>query len=149
LPPKYGSSDFSKVAYWRQRGKYDVPGQTFISYPDVESDDLLLGSPAWTDGEQAQVLADLIGKLSASATSDRDRLLPLLVGLQEMLPWAEQWAPGLTVGKGPDAALTLREFLTQRLNDQDLAWQDLQDWQPKRSKRGRPRKATRSRSTDA
>jgi hypothetical protein len=39
VPPKYDSKDFRDPAYWRLRGKLDVPKERFISYPGAEKDD--------------------------------------------------------------------------------------------------------------
>ena len=33
VPPKYTSADYLKPAYWRQRGKFDVPNERFVSPP--------------------------------------------------------------------------------------------------------------------
>lgn len=49
VPPKYGSADFRKPAYWANRGKLDVPKERFILYPGGgrETDPTpLLGGPA-------------------------------------------------------------------------------------------------------
>ena len=37
VPPKYTSADYLKPAYWRQRGKLDVPNERLISYPSTST----------------------------------------------------------------------------------------------------------------
>lgn len=33
VPPRYVSADFQKAAWWRLRGKLDVPKERFVSLP--------------------------------------------------------------------------------------------------------------------
>lgn len=92
VPPKYDVKDFSKASYWQARGKLDVPKERFISYPLAAGDkptDLVLGWAGWDYFQQAQALVALIHRQqSAGAT---ERMLPLLQGLKELIPWLSQW----------------------------------------------------------
>ncbi|MCR3754556.1 hypothetical protein LX88_008572 [Lentzea californiensis] len=94
VPPKYGSGDFLRTSYWRHRGKLDVPKERFISYPTATRDgdgSLLLGWAGWDHREQAHALAVLIAARHGEDGWDGERLLPLLAGLDEVLPWVKQW----------------------------------------------------------
>ena len=54
VPPKYKQGDFRDLAYWRNRGKLDVPKERFISFPGSSRDGmLLLGWAGWNHLEQA------------------------------------------------------------------------------------------------
>ena len=60
MPPKYSHADFRKAAYWKARGKLDVPKERFILYPDLrrEGDStVVLGWAGWDHRDQALALA--------------------------------------------------------------------------------------------
>ncbi len=93
VPPKYDPKDFQKPAYYRLRGKLDVPKERFISYPGCESDDdkqPLYGWAGWTHLEQAQALAALYEERKREGWPPQ-RLRPMLEGLRELIPWLKQW----------------------------------------------------------
>jgi hypothetical protein len=93
-PPKYGSGDFLRTSYWAQRGKLDVPKERFVSYPAASRDgdgSVLLGWAGWDHREQAQALAMLVGQRRGEDGWPADRVMPLLAGLLEVLPWVHQW----------------------------------------------------------
>ena len=57
VPSRYKQGDFQEAAYWRNRGKLDVPNERFISYPGASRDGtLLLGWAGWDQLQQAQAL---------------------------------------------------------------------------------------------
>jgi hypothetical protein len=97
VPPKYGSGDFVKTSYWRNRGKLDVPKERFVSYPNVGRDGdptLLLGWAGWDHLAQAQAIAGVYLDRKNVAGWERERrdgLLSLLAGLAELEPWLMQW----------------------------------------------------------
>ncbi|MEN3615799.1 BREX-2 system adenine-specific DNA-methyltransferase PglX [Plantactinospora sp. ZYX-F-223] len=128
--PRYTSGDFLKASYWRHRGKYDMPSERFVSYPQAGRTvkDALLGWAGWSVEDRAQVLADLV-----SAGQDHDDRVPLLAGLLEVLPWVKQWGTEREYN-------TFRAFLDDSLRRWDVTEQDLAAWRPLKSKRGRPRK---------
>ncbi len=93
VPPKYQSKDFAKPSYWKLRGKLDVPKERFISYPGLELE--AGGSPViawagWDHLEQARALAEYLEEAKASGWPV-NRLIPILAGLAELLPWLKQW----------------------------------------------------------
>ena len=93
-PPKYGSGDFLRTSYWAKRGKLDVPKERFVSYPAASRDgdgSVLLGLAGWDHREQAQSLAMLVGQRRGEDGWPADRVMPLLAGLLEVLPWVHQW----------------------------------------------------------
>lgn len=130
LPPKYSSADFLKASYWRHRGKYDVPGERFVSYARSGGaiKGAMVGWAGWPVEDQAMVLSDL-----ASAALTRDDAVPLLAGLLELLPWVKQWC----------SDQQYRSYRTL-LDDLMVRWvateEELRGWRPPKSKRGRPRK---------
>lgn len=85
VPPKYKQGDFRDLAYWRNRGKLDVPKERFISYPGASRDGtLLLGWAGWDHLEQAQALTGYVTERRELDAWDASRLAPLLAGLAEL-----------------------------------------------------------------
>lgn len=104
VPPKYQSKDFVKASCWKLRGKLDVPKERFISYPGCERDTdktLVITWAGWDHLQQAQALAAYLEKAKDSGWSP-ERCLPILAGLQELVPWLKQWHNDLdpTYGAG-------------------------------------------------
>jgi len=138
VPPKYGSGDFLKVSYWRNRGKLDVPKERFISYPHAGRDGdpaLVLGWAGWDHKEQAQALATVIVDREQNHGWDADRLTPLLAGLREVLPWVRQWHDEFDYVYGASPADIYEGFLTQTRDRLHLGDDDLTTWRPRKTTR--------------
>ena len=94
VPPKYDQKDYRDAIYWRLRGKLDVPKERFISYPGCESDEdnePLYGWAGWNHLERAQALAALYNDRKDREGWAKERLVPMLAGILELLPWIKQW----------------------------------------------------------
>jgi hypothetical protein len=94
VPPKYAQADFKKAGWWKLRGKLDVPKERWVSYPGLESDAApspLYAWAGWTQLQQVQALAELYVERKDRDGWDAARLTPILAGLQELLPWLQQW----------------------------------------------------------
>ncbi|MEV5693900.1 BREX-2 system adenine-specific DNA-methyltransferase PglX [Micromonospora globbae] len=144
VPPKYTSADFLKGSYWKHRGKLDVPKERFISYPGASRDgdpSLLIGWAGWDHREQAQALATLIVAREQEDGWAADRLLPLVAGLREILPWVRQWHGEFDPEWGASPADIYDGFLAETTNRLHLTDEALTSW--------RPPKATRGRKTEA
>lgn len=144
VPPKYGQADFRKAAYWKARGKLDVPNERFISYPGVTRSSeasTVLGWAGWDHAEQALALARLITDLGQV---DTEIATPLLGGLVELEPWVHQWHTDIdpAYGTSPDQVIT--GFLDGQLAEHRLTRHDVTAWAPPASTRGRPRKVRTS-----
>ncbi|GAB3988354.1 BREX-2 system adenine-specific DNA-methyltransferase PglX [Actinoallomurus acanthiterrae] len=142
---KYGSGDFLKTSYWRNRGKLDVPKERFISYPYASRDGatstkngaLLLGWAGFDHREQAQALATLIVEREQNDGWGRDKLQPLLAGLREVLPWVRQWHGEFDANYGGSPAEVYEGFLDQTAGRLGLTDDDLAGWRPPATSRGR------------
>jgi hypothetical protein len=133
VPPRYSSGDFRRVSYWKLRGKFDVPNERFISYPDAgASDELMLGWAGWTHSERVQVLIDQIEADKRRNVEDMETIIPRLAGLREELLWLRQWHKA---EEQPLLKYLEREQRASRLSDSELA-----AWRPPKPRRGRPRK---------
>ncbi|GAA3212339.1 BREX-2 system adenine-specific DNA-methyltransferase PglX [Dactylosporangium siamense] len=146
VPPKYGSGDFLKSSYWRNRGKLDVPKERFISYPLASPDgdpSLLLGWAGWDHRERAQALATLIVEREQAEGWSADRLTPLLAGLREVLPWVRQWHGDFDPLYGGSPAELYEGFLSEVTGRLHVTDQAMTGWRPPKATRGRrPASAT-------
>ncbi len=98
VPPKYGQPDFRSTTYWQLRGKLDVPKERFVHLPGAERDDDPSPVLLWAGADHLQralAMAALYQDREAvegwGGVDNGDRLLPLLVGVAELVPWIKQW----------------------------------------------------------
>jgi hypothetical protein len=143
VPPKYASADFRKMSYWHNRGKLDVPKERFISYPGANPDDddsLLLGWGGWDFREQANALVTLIEERSVTDGWDTARLVPLLAGLAEIMPWVRQWYNDIDPAFGQSPADAYDAYLTGQCERYGLPLVAIRNWAAPPVRRGRPPK---------
>ena len=141
VPPKYTSADFRKGSYWSNRGKLDVPKERFISYPLASPDgdgSLLLGWAGWDHREQAHALMTIIEDRTSRDGWGRDRLIPLIAGLAEVMPWVRQWYGEVDPAFGMSPADAYAAYLEDQQRRCGATDGDLAAWQPQSSGRGRP-----------
>ncbi|CAM3438791.1 BREX-2 system adenine-specific DNA-methyltransferase PglX [Mycobacterium frederiksbergense] len=144
VPPKYKPADFAKTSYWSHRGKLDVPKERFISYPGAGRDSdttELLGWAGWDHADQALALAGLISQRIEDGW-DRPKLIPMLAGLNELLPWVQQWHNHIDPEYGESVADTIADELTIRLNEHHLTVTELTAWRPAPTRTPRTRKTS-------
>jgi hypothetical protein len=148
VPPKYGPGDFVQQVYFRHRGKLDVPKERFISYPFCESDtdsEPVYGWSGWNHLQRAQALASLYLKRKNVEGWTQDRLMPMLGGLLELIPWVKQWHNG----PSPEfAGLQMGDYFAQFLDGEcrqhGLTHDDLRAWRPPAKARGKARKTKKA-----
>lgn len=142
-PPKYTSNDFLRPEYWRQRGKYDVPNERFISYSAAStSKEMVIGWAGWNYAERAHVLMGLIEDRKRSSHDSIESITPLLAGLLELLPWLWQWHNAAKLPLWQESAAEMAQvYLENEQAQRGLSSADLNDWRPPKPKRGRPPKA--------
>ncbi|MEV1077456.1 BREX-2 system adenine-specific DNA-methyltransferase PglX [Streptomyces sp. NPDC050211] len=143
VPPKYTSADFAKQSYWSNRGKLDVPKERFVSYPDANPDSdptLLLGWAGWDQRDQATALLNIVSERRKQQDWSAERLVPLLSGIAELLPWLRQWFGEVDEEWGEEsAAEEFQSFLDGELASAQLTPSSLSDWRPVKA---RARKTT-------
>ena len=141
IPPKYDQKDYRDPVFWRLRGKLDVPKERFISYPGAERDDdksPLIGWAGWDHLQRAHALAALYQERKEEAWT-KDRLVPLLAGLLELVPWLKQWhnEPAASFG-GQKLGDYFAQYVESEARENGLTLDDLRAWRPpERSKRGK------------
>jgi len=139
LPDTYANKDFLRH-YWGLRGKLDVPKERFLTIPGGSSEDdptPLCGWAGWDHLQTAQALAALYQRRKTEDGWTGDRLVPLLAGLAERVPWLLQWHndpsdafAGMKLGE------FFRDFVASEARslgiavDFSMATDDLRTWTP-------------------
>ncbi|MGY4389018.1 BREX-2 system adenine-specific DNA-methyltransferase PglX [Streptomyces sp. TE12347] len=139
-PAKYKSSDFLRASYWSNRGKLDVPKERFISYPEAGPDadsTLMLGWAGWDHKDQAQGLFDLLKARTTRDGWDTERIVPLLAGLREVMPWVVQWHGEYDDEWGDVPAEELVAEYEEQLRKHQVGAAELIAWRPVKKTRGR------------
>jgi len=140
VPPKYASADFRKGSFWSHRGKLDVPKERFISYPQASPDgdgSMLLGWAGWDHRQQAHALMTVLEDRASRDGWKSDRLVPLIAGLAEVLPWVRQWHGDVDPAFGMSPADAYAGYLEDQQLRHGVTAGDLTAWRPQPSGRGR------------
>jgi hypothetical protein len=129
VPPKYDPKEFRGPSFYRLRGTLDVPKERFISYPGCEG---------WNHLQQAQALAALYQKRKVEEGWAKERLVPMLAGLNELVPWVIQWhnEPSAEFG-GMRLGDYFRDFVSGQCQELGVTLEQVRAWrpQPKASRR--------------
>ena len=143
VPPKYGAADFARVDYWSRRGMLDAPQERFVLYPNAgrEGDATpVVGWAGWDHAQQALALATLIQSGEQQGWSE-DRLIPLVAGLSELLPWVEQWhSESDVLYGGSSPAEFFSGLLDNYMAKLGATRESLAAWRPPAPTRGRKAK---------
>lgn len=139
VPDEYTTKDF-RSDYWSHRGKLDVPKERFVLYPDAgpESDETpLVGWAGWDHLQRAQALAALYQARKTEDGWDADRLVPLLAGLHELVPWVLQWHNAPDEATGLQLGTFFQEYVAAQAHELGKSLHDLEAWRPAKATRGR------------
>jgi hypothetical protein len=139
LPDKYSPKDFLRH-YWSLRSAADVPKERFVSIPGGNTDEdttPLVGWAGWDHLQVAQALSGLYQRRKTEDGWQKDRLVPLLAGIAERVPWLLQWhnAPSEAFG-GMKLGEFFRDFVVGEAHtlgisvDFTNATDDLRTWTP-------------------
>jgi len=132
-PPKYANTDFLKGGFWRLRGKLDVPKERFIAYPGAErgaDTTPVIGWAGWDHLRQAQALATHYLEALELESWPVERLLPLLAGLLELVPWLKQWHNDLDPTTGERMGDYFESFVAEHARRHGTTIDGLRDLQP-------------------
>jgi hypothetical protein len=133
VPDKYGPKDFLRH-YWGLRGKLDVPKERFVTVPggNIDEDTTpLVGWAGWSHLQVAQALSGLYQRRKSEDGWQKDRLVPLLAGIDERVPWLLQWhnEPSADFG-GMKLGEFFRDFVASEAHTLGVAVGDLRKWTP-------------------
>lgn len=113
VPPKYGSADFRKSAWWSLRGKLDVPKERWISYPGAERAEdpsPVIAWAGWDHAQQARALAEYYLEAKQTYAFTPEKLKLLLAGLLDLEPWIAEWHSAMDPAIGDSPANAIRVF---------------------------------------
>jgi hypothetical protein len=144
VPPKYDSKDFVKKSFWKLRGELDVPKERFVHVAHAERENdasMVIGWAGWDHLQQAMALSAYVIDRQDRDGWDGAKCLPVLVAIQEMLPWVRQWHPEVNPMIGESMGDYLTNFVQETANSFGLTSADLASWQPPVSSVRKPRKS--------
>jgi hypothetical protein len=142
LPPKYGQADFRKPSYWPLRGKLDVPKERFFSLPGCEKPGdgtLVIGWAGLDHLQRAQAIAAWYLDRKEQDAWNAEQLMPMLVALDELIPWLKQWHNDLDPEYGERLGDYYEAFLLEELRQLNISRDELTDWEMPVATRGRRR----------
>lgn len=133
VPDKYGPKDFLRH-FWSLRGKLDVPKERFVTVPGGNTDEdttPLVGWAGWNHLQVAQALSGLYQRRKTEDGWTKDRLVPLLAGIDERVPWLLQWhnEPSAHFG-GMKLGEFFRDFVAGEAHALGVAVNELRTWTP-------------------
>ena len=140
LPPKYAAADFRQPSYWGLRGKLDVPKERFFSLPGCEKagdNSLVIGWAGLNHLQRAQAIAAWYLARKEQEGWDAERLTPMLLALDELIPWLKQWHNEIDPDYGERLGDFYEGFLLEELRQLERSRDDLSAWQPPAARRGR------------
>ena len=132
VPDKYGPKDFLQH-YWSLRGKLDVPKERFITISGGNTDEDTTPLVGWAGWDHLQVSQALSGLYQRRKTEDgwtKDRLVPLLAGIDERVPWLLQWHNEIDPAYGTKLGEFFRDFVAGEAHSLGIAVGDLRKWTP-------------------
>ena len=143
LPPKYAQADFAKASYWALRGKLDVPKERWFSLPGCEKggdSTLVIGWAGLDHLQRAQAVASWYLDRKEQEGWSAEALQPMLVALDELIPWLQQWHNAIDPEYGERMGDYYEGFLQEELRQLEIGRDALLDWRPPAATRGRRRK---------
>jgi hypothetical protein len=132
VPDKYGPKDFLRH-FWSLRGKLDVPKERFITVPGGNTDEdttPLVGWAGWNHLQVAQALSGLYQRRKTEDGWTKHRLIPLLAGIDERVPWLLQWHNDVDPTYGWKLGDFFRDFVAGEAHTLGVAVGDLRKWTP-------------------
>ncbi|EKJ8516641.1 BREX-2 system adenine-specific DNA-methyltransferase PglX [Pseudomonas aeruginosa] len=133
LPPAYKQPDFRQANYWPLRGKLDVPKERFFSLPGCEKggdSTLVIGWAGLNHLQRAQAIAAWYLDRKEGEGWEAERLMPMLVALDELIPWLKQWHNEVDPEFGERMGDYYEAFLLEELRNLEITRVDLLSWQP-------------------
>lgn len=133
VPPAYKQSDFRQASFWKLRGKLDVPKERFFSLPGCEKggdSTLVVGWAGLNHLQRAQAIAAWYLDRKEGEGWEADRLMPMLVALNELIPWLKQWHNEVDPEFGERMGDYYEGFLLEELRSLEIMRDDLLRWQP-------------------
>jgi hypothetical protein len=141
-PPKYSAGDFKSATYWPLRGKFDVAKEAFFSLLGCEKDGdttLVIGWAGMNRLQRAQAIAAWYLDRKESDGWEAEKLMPMLVALDELIPWLKQWHNEIDPEFGERMGDYYEGFLLEEMRQLSVTKDDLLVWEPPAATRTRRR----------
>tara|TARA_Y100000296_G_scaffold87381_1_gene132853 strand:+ start:4640 stop:8317 length:3678 start_codon:yes stop_codon:yes gene_type:complete len=148
VPPAYKQPDFRQASYWSLRGKLDVAKERFFSLPGAEKDGdstLVIGWAGLNHLQRATAIASWYLDRKDNEGWSAERLLPMLVALDELIPWLKQWHNEIDPEYGERMGDYYEGFLLEELRLLEISPDQLAAWQP--AEKAKKRSGGRKKST--
>jgi hypothetical protein len=133
VPPKYKTPDFQSASFWGLRGGLDVPKERFVSFPHCARDADPSLPILWAGHDhlaRARALASLYVERRDTDGWPSARLLPMLAGLLELVPWLRQWHNDIDAETGLRMGDYFAGFIEEEARERGLTIDDLRNWTP-------------------
>jgi hypothetical protein len=133
VPPKYRTPDFQSAGFWGLRGGLDVPKERFVSFPHCARDADPSLPILWAGHDhlaRARALASLYVERRDTDGWSSARLLPMLAGLLELVPWLRQWHNDIDAETGLRMGDYFAGFIEEEARERGLTIDDLRSWTP-------------------
>lgn len=131
IPDKYANKDFQRH-FWGLRGKLDVPKERFVTVPGGNTDDdptPLVGWAGWDHLQVTEALARLYRQRKDVDGWPAARVVPLLAGIAERVPWLLQWHDEPNA-RGQRLGQSYERFLAREAHTLGVAVDALRTWTP-------------------
>jgi hypothetical protein len=146
VPPKYKTPDFQSQDAWRLRGGLDVPKERFVSFPGCHRDadgSLVVTWAGYDHLARARAIAAYYLERKEADGWSSERLVPLLAGLIELLPWLRQWHNDYDPDTGERMGDYFAAFVNEEARSLGMTEAAVAAWQPVAApRRGRGRRAS-------
>lgn len=145
VPPKYRTPDFQSQDFWRLRGGLDVPKERFVSFPGCHRDadgSLVVTWAGYDHLARARAIAAYYLERKEADGWPAERLVPLLAGLIELLPWLRQWHNDYDPDTGERMGGYFAAFVNEEARSLGMTEAAVAAWKPVAApRRGRGRRA--------
>lgn len=152
VPPKYTLADIQSGPCWHLRGKLDVPKERFVSYPGCEraaDRSLPIAWAGWDHAQQARALGAYYMQIKTEEGTEPGKLVPLLAGILELLPWIRQWHGGTDPEFGLDLGNYYANFVDAEGRALGFTAEQVRAWKPEsRAKKGKQGRRAESASSE-
>lgn len=133
-PSRFSAPDFRSPVFAKHRGKLDVANERFVLLSCAERDQDGTPVVVWAGYDhlqQAQAIASYYLERKEHDGWSKARLIPILVGVYELVPWLLQWhnAPDPDYGMGLGTYYK-GVFIEEELRCWGLTTTDLDNWRP-------------------
>ncbi|MEZ5941184.1 MAG: BREX-2 system adenine-specific DNA-methyltransferase PglX [Planctomycetaceae bacterium] len=140
VPPKYKRGDFISTGgarYWSLRGKLDVPKERWVSFPHCEGPDgtLMIAWAGYNHLQLAQAIsAYYVDVQERLGGRDDPRLVPLLAGVIELMPWLKQWHHDIDPEYNQRMDEVYEGFAIEEAKGLGMTEDEVKAWAPKKNR---------------